>query len=101
MQNHTLWLKSPAAIFTGNALNAGNGLVIKGNKIVELVPSGMTPKTPKNTYLDCSNKVITPRLINTYHHSYQPLTLTAPGPYHLYLITNRRSQQHTLYTSLR
>jgi 8-oxoguanine deaminase len=79
MPNQTLWLKSPAAIFTGNVLNAGNGLVINGNKIVELVPSGMKPKSPADSYLDCSNKVITPGLINTHHHFYQTLTRAVPG----------------------
>ena len=79
MQNQTLWLKSPAAIFTGNSLNAGNGLVIKGDKIVELVPTGTIPKTPINSYLDCSNCVITPGLINTHHHFYQTLTRALPG----------------------
>ncbi|GAC17595.1 hypothetical protein GARC_0614 [Paraglaciecola arctica BSs20135] len=44
MLNQTLWLKSSAAIFTANAQNPGNGLVIKDNKIVELVPSGIKPK---------------------------------------------------------
>jgi len=79
MQNQTLWLKSPAAIFTGNDLNSGNGLVITGNKIVELVPVGMQPKTTYDAYLDCSNKVITPGLINTHHHFYQTLTRAVPG----------------------
>jgi 8-oxoguanine deaminase len=79
MQNETLWLKSPAAIFTGNTLKAGNGLVIKGNKIVELVPSGMHPTTFIDHYIDCSNKVITPGLINTHHHFYQTLTRAVPG----------------------
>jgi 8-oxoguanine deaminase len=79
MRNKTLWLKSPAAIYTGNTLNAGNGIVIKGNKIVELVPSGMKPKTVIDSYLDCSNKVITPGLINTHHHFYQTLTRAVPG----------------------
>jgi 8-oxoguanine deaminase len=79
MLNQTLWLKSPAAIFTGNALNAGNGLVIQGNKIIELVPSGMKPKMAFDSYLDCSNKVITPGLINTHHHFYQTLTRAVPG----------------------
>jgi len=79
MRNKTLWLKSPAAIYTGNTLNAGNGIVIKGNKIVELVPSGMKPKIAIDSYLDCSNKVITPGLINTHHHFYQTLTRAVPG----------------------
>jgi 8-oxoguanine deaminase len=79
MQNETLWLKSPAAIFTGNTLNSGNGIVISGNKIVELVPSGKTPKNVISSYIDCSNKVITPGLINTHHHFYQTLTRAVPG----------------------
>lgn len=79
MQNKTLWLKSPSAIYTGNHLNAGNGLVIKGDKIVELVASGRTPTTTVDNYLDCSNKVITPGLINTHHHFYQTLTRAVPG----------------------
>lgn len=79
MLNQTLWLKSPAAIFTGNKQDSGNGLVIKGNKIVELVPSGKKPHTPIDRYLDCSNKVMTPGLINTHHHFYQTLTRAVPG----------------------
>ncbi|MEP1446751.1 MAG: 8-oxoguanine deaminase [Paraglaciecola sp.] len=79
MQNQTLWLKSPSAIFTGNQLNADNGVVIHGDKIVELVPSGMTPRTVIDSYVDCSNKVIIPGLINTHHHFYQTLTRAVPG----------------------
>lgn len=80
MPKQTLWLKSPAAIFTGkNNLSAGNGIVINGSKIVELVPSGQSPKTRCSNYLDCSNKVITPGLINTHHHFYQTLTRAVPG----------------------
>lgn len=79
MLNDTLWLKSPAAIFTGNDLNAGNGIVVKGNKIIELVPTGLKPKVAFDSYLDCSNKVITPGLINTHHHFYQTLTRAVPG----------------------
>ncbi|MFQ3197940.1 MAG: 8-oxoguanine deaminase [Paraglaciecola sp.] len=36
----TLWLKSPQAVFTANHLDAGNGLVIRGKHIIELVKSG-------------------------------------------------------------
>lgn len=79
MSNKALWLKSPAAVFTGNEFNAGNGVVVKGNKIIELVPSGQTPKSKIDSYLDCSNNVITPGLINTHHHFYQTLTRCVPG----------------------
>lgn len=73
------WLKSPAAIFTANTLDASNGVVIQGNKIVELVAKGCQPQTPYNNYIDCSNMIITPGLINTHHHFYQTLTRCVPG----------------------
>jgi 8-oxoguanine deaminase len=79
MSENTLWLKSPASIFTGNILNASNGLVIQGNKIIELVAAGQKPITHIDQYIDCSNKVITPGLINTHHHFYQTLTRCVPG----------------------
>ncbi|MEP0355005.1 8-oxoguanine deaminase [Paraglaciecola sp.] len=79
MSNKTLWLKSPAAVYTGNESNAGNGLVVQGTKIVELVPSGHTPTSKIDNYVDCSNSVLTPGLINTHHHFYQTLTRCVPG----------------------
>ncbi|MFT2090807.1 8-oxoguanine deaminase [Paraglaciecola sp. 2405UD69-4] len=79
MSNKTLWLKSPAAVFTGNDLNAANGLVIQGTKILELVPSGQAPVNHIDSYIDCSNMVLTPGLINTHHHFYQTLTRCVPG----------------------
>lgn len=79
MSNQTLWLKSPAAVFTGNSYNANNGIVIRGDKIVELVSAGEQPTTPIDSYIDCSNQVITPGLINTHHHFYQTLTRCVPG----------------------
>ncbi len=79
MPNKTLWLKSPAAVFTGNNHNADNGIVIKGDKIIELVETGKQPISPIDSYVDCSNQVITPGLINTHHHFYQTLTRCVPG----------------------
>ncbi|MFT5930190.1 MAG: 8-oxoguanine deaminase, partial [Oceanospirillaceae bacterium] len=38
--SHTIWLKNPLAIL---ANNAQGGLVIQGQKIVELVPQGQQP----------------------------------------------------------
>lgn len=79
MLTKALWLKSPAAVFTGNSTNADNGIVIQGDKIVELVAAGETPTTSIDSYIDCSNQVITPGLINTHHHFYQTLTRCVPG----------------------
>lgn len=79
MKSPTLWLKSPAAVFTGNSLQAGGGVVIQGDKIVELVKSGQPPQLPIDNYLDCHNWVLTPGLINTHHHFYQTLTRCVPG----------------------
>ena len=78
--NHaTIWLKSPAAIFTANAADAGNGLLIQGNKIIELVPGGQQPRRAYQQYIDCSDMIITPGLINTHHHFYQTLSRCVPG----------------------
>ncbi len=65
-----LWLKNPLAIL---AQDAGGGLVIEGNEICELVPSGKTPSAPCAEF-DASSHVILPGLINTHHHFYQTLT---------------------------
>ncbi|MFC3120164.1 8-oxoguanine deaminase [Agaribacter flavus] len=75
----SIWLKSPAAIFTANTHNAENGLVIQGDRIIELVASGQTPMSQIDKYIDCSDYVITPGLINTHHHFYQTLTRCVPG----------------------
>lgn len=71
----TLWLKSPLAIL---AENADNGIVVKGSKIIELVPKGTTPKSPYDEVYDASEQVLLPGLINTHHHFYQTLTRAYP-----------------------
>ena len=69
-----LWIKNPLAIF---AEAAGGGLVIEGNRIVELVPSGKQPEFDQ--VFDASDCVVIPGLINTHHHMYQTLTRAVPG----------------------
>lgn len=70
-----IWLKNPLAILCDNA---GGGLVVEGQKIVELVPSGNSPIAAVDQTIDCSNHVILPGLINTHHHFYQTLTRAHP-----------------------
>lgn len=65
-----LWLKNPLAIL---AEDASGGIVIDGNEISELIPSGKTPSVPC-TEFDASSHVVLPGLINTHHHFYQTLT---------------------------
>lgn len=74
-----VWLKYPQAVYTANHLDAGNGVLIKGKHIIELVKTGEQPSIAYDSYIDCSNKVITPGLINTHHHFYQTLTRCVPG----------------------
>lgn len=79
MSNQTLWLKSPAAVYTGNSQNADNGIVIQDDKIIELIAADQQPQSNIDSYIDCSQSVITPGLINTHHHFYQTLTRCVPG----------------------
>ena len=69
------WIKSPIAIL---AENAEEGIVIKGQKIIELVPKGQSPKSQIDETYDAGNSVLLPGLINTHHHFYQTLTRAYP-----------------------
>ncbi|PSW18296.1 8-oxoguanine deaminase [Photobacterium sanctipauli] len=74
----TLWLKNPLAIYTGTTPNAAGGVVVQGNKVVELVAAGQTPQHSIDAVIDASQHVVTPGLINAHHHFYQTLTRAYP-----------------------
>lgn len=71
-----LWIKNPLAIL---AENAAGGMVVDGNKIVELVPSGGSPVYAVETIFDASRHVVIPGLVNTHHHFFQTLTRAHPA----------------------
>lgn len=77
------WLKNPLSVFTANTNDsndtAGNGLLIQGEKIIELVATGSQPEHHYDTVVDISGLVVIPGLINTHHHFYQTLTRCLPG----------------------
>ena len=72
---HMIWLKNPLAIL---ASNAQGGLVIEGQKIIELVPLGQQPTHAYGEVMECNDLVILPGLINGHHHFYQTLTRALP-----------------------
>ena len=67
------WIRQPAAVFTANDLDAAGGIVVRDDRIVELVGMGEEPETPAATVFDASGKVLIPGLINGHHHFYQTL----------------------------
>jgi 8-oxoguanine deaminase len=70
------WLANPLAIL---ADGADGGVVIEGNRIIELIPRGGQPSTPGAQRFDASEHVVLPGLINTHHHFYQTLTRAHPA----------------------
>ena len=70
-----VWIKKPKAVF---ADNAEGGVVIQGQKIVELVSKGQNPNSRIDEVYDAFDSVLLPGLINTHHHFYQTLTRAYP-----------------------
>ena len=61
---HIIWLKNPLAIL---AKNAEGGLVIEGQKIIELVPQGQQPTHAYSEVMECSDLVILPGSVSYTH----------------------------------
>jgi len=75
MNEATIWVKNPLAIY---ATNSNGGIVIKGQEIIELVGAGKAPLSQIDEVYDASDSVVLPGLINTHHLFYQTLTRAYP-----------------------
>src|SRR4051812_8312562 len=64
-QKQAIWIKDPLSIL---ADGAERGIVVRGGKIVELVPRGREPATSDAAVYDAGAHVVLPGLINTHHH---------------------------------
>ena len=71
-----IWIKDPLACL---ADGAERGLVVEGDRIVEIVASGAQPQFPVDDTFDASRHVVLPGLINTHHHMFQSLTRAHPA----------------------
>jgi 8-oxoguanine deaminase len=70
-----IWIKNPRASFDGTQANLANGgVVVEGQRIVEVLTTGQQPSRVVDSVFDASGMVLTPGLINTHHHFYQTLT---------------------------
>jgi 8-oxoguanine deaminase len=76
MPDRPLWLREPLAILAEG--DAGGGIVVAEDRIVELVPAGGTPATPNTRRFDAGRHVVLPGLVNTHHHFFQTLTRACP-----------------------
>jgi len=74
-----LWLKNPLAVLVSKGVDAGGGLVIEDDRIIEILPAGSRPSTETKHIFDGSAHVVLPGLINTHHHFYQTLTRACPA----------------------
>lgn len=72
-----LWIQSPLAVWTGNQIDAADGVIVAGDTIIELVNG--KPESNVDSVFDASNCVLLPGLINCHHHFYQTLTRALPG----------------------
>ena len=68
------WIRDPIAVL---AERATRGVVVEGNRIVELV-GALGPAMVYDATFDAGRFVVIPGLINTHHHFFQTLTRAHP-----------------------
>lgn len=73
-----IWIKEPLAVFTANEEDAQGGVLVQGDKIIELIGKGQTPRHKVDEVFDASDQILMPGLINVHHHFYQTLTRAFP-----------------------
>ena len=74
-----LWIKNPLAVFTVDNRDATGGVVVREDRIIELVAGGNQPAGKVDRIFNAAGHVILPGLINTHHHFYQTLTRACPA----------------------
>ncbi len=74
-----IWIKNPLACFTAGEGSAPGGLVIRGERIEQLLGAGEQPSAPVDAVFDAREHVLLPGLVNTHHHFYQTLTRALPA----------------------
>lgn len=75
-----LWIADPAAAWTGvPGVDASNGIVVAGNRIIETVARGQRPRTAAVQHVSAEGLVLLPGFINCHHHFYQTLTRALPA----------------------
>src|SRR6202012_48340 len=62
-ETQAIWIKDPIGIL---AEHAARGVVVRGGRIVELVPAGGAPMTADAVVFDASAHVVLPGLIHTH-----------------------------------
>ncbi len=73
------WIKNPLSILVAETCDGRGGLVIEGNRIIELLGVGEEPSGEVDHVFDASEHVVIPGLINGHHHFYQTLTRACPA----------------------
>lgn len=79
MSNSRIWIKNPLAILTPEGVDGRGGIVIEGEKIIEVLALDEQPSQPCEQQYNASQHVVLPGLINSHHHFYQTLTRAVPA----------------------